>query len=104
MSPSLVTQTPLAHFCWGGAGTTVLLLHGVGGGRQAWQISGTGAALAVAGFHVLAADFPGYGLSAPVQPYTLAGMAGAVINTVTALGCGRWCWWATAWAAWWRKR
>ncbi|MES2715617.1 MAG: alpha/beta hydrolase [Pseudomonadota bacterium] len=95
MTPTLVTTTPLAHLCWPGSGLpgqpaatrpVVLMLHGVGGGRQAWEVSGTGAALAEAGFTALAADFPGYGLSAPVQPYDLAGMAGAVIDTLAALG------------------
>ena len=97
MTPALVTRTPLAHLRWDGARQpgqpaggrpTVLMLHGVGGGRQAWDVSGTGAALAAAGFTALAADFPGYGLSAPVQPYDLAGMAGAVIDTLVSLGCG----------------
>ncbi len=88
MTPTLVTHTPLTHLRWDGGGQTVLLLHGVGGGRQAWDGSGTGAALAAAGFTALAADFPGYGLSAPVQPYDLAGMAGAVVDTLAQLGAG----------------
>lgn len=91
MTPVLVTGTPLAHLRWDASPLpgqpavgrpTVLMLHGVGGGRLAWDVSGTGAALAAAGFTALAADFPGYGLSAPVQPYDLAGMAGAVIDTL----------------------
>jgi pimeloyl-ACP methyl ester carboxylesterase len=97
VSATLVTSTPLAHLRWDGGGQAVpaaarrpvvLMLHGVGGGRQAWDVSGTGAALAAAGFTALAADFPGYGLSAPVQPYDLAGMAGAVIDTLAQLGTG----------------
>lgn len=88
MTAQLVTNTPLAHLRWDGGGQTVLMLHGVGGGRQAWEVSGTGDALAAAGFTALAADFPGYGLSAPVQPYDLAGMAGAVIDTLARLGGG----------------
>lgn len=104
VTPTLVTSTPLAHLRWDGAAPAgplatpqaatrpvVLMLHGVGGGREAWAVSGTGAALAAAGFTALAADFPGYGLSAPVQPYDLAGMAGAVVDTLTALG-GRPAW------------
>jgi pimeloyl-ACP methyl ester carboxylesterase len=88
VTPALVTSTPLAHLRWDGGGPPVLLLHGVGGGRQAWDASGTGAALAAAGFTALAADFPGYGLSAALQPCTLDSMAGAVIDTLTALGRG----------------
>ncbi|MBL8343929.1 MAG: alpha/beta fold hydrolase [Rubrivivax sp.] len=53
-----------------------VLLHGVGGGRQGFPT--TGAALAGLGFRVLAADQPGYGLSALIDPYDLAGMAEAV--------------------------
>lgn len=95
MTPALVTSTPLAHLRWdadplpaqpAGGRPMVLMLHGVGGGRQAWDVSGTGAALAAAGFTALAADFPGYGLSATVQPYDLAGMAGAVLDTLAHLG------------------
>ena len=69
-------------------------MHGVGGGREAWADAcmgpgaGTGAALAAAGFTALAVDFPGYGLSAPVEPYDLAGLAGAVIATLESLGAG----------------
>ena len=97
MTPVLVTGMPLAHLRWDGTRLpgqpaadrpTVLMLHGVGGGRAAWDVSGTGAMLAQAGFTALSADFPGYGLSAPVQPYDLAGMAGAVIDTLAALGGG----------------
>jgi 3-oxoadipate enol-lactonase len=88
MTPALVTDLPLAHLRWDGGGRTVLMLHGVGGGRAAWEVSGTGAALAAAGFTALAADFPGYGLSPLVQPYDLAGMAGAVIDTLAKLGGG----------------
>ncbi len=87
-APQPVTHTALAHQRWGAGGTPVLLLHGVGGGRQAWDVSGTGAALAAAGFTALAADLPGYGASLPVAPSTLAGMAAAVVQTLAALGTG----------------
>ena len=49
--------------------TAVLLLHGVGGARSIWGAAGSGTlqALADAGFHALALDFPGYGeADAPV--------------------------------------
>ena len=97
---ALVTDAPLAHQRWAPlAGAVdqadatrppVLLLHGVGGGRQAWGdgLAGTGAALAAAGFTVLAVDFPGYGLSAAITPYHLAGLADAVQRLITHLGLG----------------
>ncbi len=79
--PRLVTAAPLAHLEWRPEGSSsdlplAVLLHGVGGGRQGFPA--TGAALAGLGFRVLAADQPGYGLSAPIDPYDLAGMADAV--------------------------
>ncbi len=95
-----VTDAPLAHQRWlppaggvtetGPARPPVLLLHGVGGGRQAWGdgLSGTGPALAAAGFTVLAVDFPGYGLSPVITPYHLAGLADALHRLIAHLGLG----------------
>ncbi len=74
--PRLVADVPLAHLRWGGAGRLVVLLHGIGGGREGW--ASTGAALAAAGFRALAVDQPGYGLTPPIEPFDLAGMAAAV--------------------------
>ena len=95
MSAVLVTDAPLAHLRWSpapGAPTRppVLLMHGIGGGREAWGDAGsaTGAALAEAGFSALALDFPGYGLSAPIDPFDLAGLARSVIALIDALGAG----------------
>ncbi len=86
MSPRLVTQAPLAHLAWGEAANAPLavLLHGVGGGREGWP--STGAVLAAAGWRVLAADQPGYGLSRSILPYDLAGMAGAVQQLIEWAG------------------
>ena len=97
----LVTAAPLAHLRWdppAGPGpqvpALVLLLHGVGGGRQAWDDAcmgagqGSGARLAAAGYSAVAIDFPGYGLSAALQPLTLAGMAAAVAALIAHLGAG----------------
>jgi pimeloyl-ACP methyl ester carboxylesterase len=88
--PRLVTEAPLAHLEWlpgaGAAATSrpgpplAVLLHGVGGGRQGFP--DTAAALAGLGLRVLAADQPGYGLSAAIDPYDLAGMADAVRRLV----------------------
>jgi pimeloyl-ACP methyl ester carboxylesterase len=80
-APRLVTEAPLAHLeglppAPRGDAPLAVLLHGVGGGRQGFPA--TGAALAGLGFRVLAADQPGYGLSALIEPYDLAGMAEAV--------------------------
>lgn len=90
MSPVLVTAAPLAHLRWQPAqdcgGAPVLLLHGVGGGRQAW--SSAGPALAAAGHLAVAVDFPGYGLSAPIAPCDLAGLAAAVVLLIDHLGRG----------------
>jgi pimeloyl-ACP methyl ester carboxylesterase len=80
--PRLVTDAPLAHLEWRPAGAgearapLAVLLHGVGGGREGFPA--TGAALAARGFRVLAADQPGYGLSGPIEPHDMAGMAEAV--------------------------
>jgi 3-oxoadipate enol-lactonase len=93
MWPTLRTDAPLAHLRWepvqGDAGArTVLLLHGVGGGRESWgdAISGTGRAIAEAGFRAVAADLPGYGDSTPVHPYDLRRMAEAVRALIDWLG------------------
>lgn len=87
-APELVAAAPLAHLAWGQRGQPVaVLLHGVGGGRGGW--ASTGAALAAAGWRVLAADQPGYGLSAPVTPFDLAGMAGAVQQLIAWAGAER---------------
>ena len=95
-----VIDAPLAHQRWrppagvadeaGPARPPVLLLHGVGGGRQAWGegLAGTGAALAAAGFTVVAVDFPGYGLSPVITPYHLAGLADALHRLIAHLGLG----------------
>ena len=65
-----------------------VLLHGIGGGRDAWSdaLSGTGAALAAAGFTAIAVDLPGYGGSASLEPYTLAGVAQTVAGLIESLG------------------
>ena len=91
MKPELVTAAPLAHLRWEPAAApigSVLLLHGVGGGRGAWDdaCSATGAALAQAGLVALAVDLPGYGLSPSIQPFDLPGMARAVLALIDSLG------------------
>lgn len=89
--PTLVVDAPLAHLRWGGGDTAVVMLHGVGGGREAWgdDVSGTGAAVGAAGFLAIAADLPGYGRSSTIVPYDMAGLAAAVATLVDALGARR---------------
>jgi pimeloyl-ACP methyl ester carboxylesterase len=85
--PALVRDAPLAHLRWGRGDRFVVLLHGVGGGREAWgdAMSGTGSMLAKAGYSAVAVDLPGYGDSAAVEPYDMAGLARAVIELIEAL-------------------
>lgn len=83
-SSRLVTDAPLAHVRHGERGPLVVLLHGIGGGRAGW--GGTGPALAAAGFVALAVDLPGYGLSAPLDPFTLAGAAARVRELIVWSG------------------
>jgi pimeloyl-ACP methyl ester carboxylesterase len=76
----LVRDAPLAHLRWGSGERVAVLVHGAGGGRSAWgdALSGTGPALAAAGMTAVAVDLPGYGESALIEPYDMAGLAGAV--------------------------
>jgi pimeloyl-ACP methyl ester carboxylesterase len=88
--PALVTDAPLAYQHWGRIEDNervVVLLHGVGGSRESWSdpMSGTGRALADAGFCAVALDLPGYGLSRPLEPCDIGAMAGLVLETMWAL-------------------
>jgi len=83
----LVRRAPLAHLRWGDGERVVVLLHGVGGGREAWgdTISGTGRALAEAGYTAVAADLPGYGDSLSIDPYGMVGLAARVAALIDSL-------------------
>jgi pimeloyl-ACP methyl ester carboxylesterase len=87
-APRLIVDAPLAHLRWGDEGpdrrALVVLLHGIGGGREGW--ASTGAALAAAGLRALAADLPGYGFSPAIEPWTLATMASAVERLIATSG------------------
>ncbi|HEX6657518.1 MAG TPA: alpha/beta fold hydrolase [Ilumatobacter sp.] len=65
-------------------GEQVVLLHGLGGSRTAWEPQL--AALADAGYRAAAWDMPGYGASALIEPVTFAALADAVGRWLDALG------------------
>jgi 3-oxoadipate enol-lactonase len=76
-----MTSTPA--FTALGGGPTVLMLHGIGGGHLAFapQVE----TLASAGYRAVAWDMPGYGHSAPIEPYTFKGLAQSCIRLIEAL-------------------
>jgi pimeloyl-ACP methyl ester carboxylesterase len=59
------------------------MLHGIGGGHLAFapQLE----TLAQAGFRAVAWDMPGYGHSAPIEPYTFKGLAERCIALIETL-------------------
>ena len=69
-----------------GGGPTVLMLHGIGGGHLAFapQVE----TLASSGYRAVAWDMPGYGHSAPIEPYTFKGLAASCIALIESLKCG----------------
>jgi pimeloyl-ACP methyl ester carboxylesterase len=69
-----------------GSGPTVLMLHGIGGGHLAFapQVE----TLAASGYRAVAWDMPGYGHSAPIEPYTFKGLAERCIALIGKLNCG----------------
>jgi 3-oxoadipate enol-lactonase len=68
-----------------GGGPTVLMLHGIGGGHLAFapQVE----TLASSGYRAVAWDMPGYGHSAPIEPYTFKGLAQSCIALIETLNC-----------------
>ena len=68
-----------------GNGPTVLMLHGIGGGHLAFAPPVE--TLAEVGYRAVAWDMPGYGRSAPIEPYTFKGLAQACVNLIDALQC-----------------
>ncbi len=69
-----------------GAGPTVLMLHGIGGGHLAFapQVE----TLATSGYRAVAWDMPGYGHSAPIEPYNFKGLAQSCAALIESLQCG----------------
>ena len=80
-------MTVPAHLSRGAGETAVVMLHGVGGGAAAWtpQID----AIAAAGYRAVAWDAPGYGATAPVEPYDMANLARALERLLDALPARR---------------
>jgi len=74
----------------GHGSTAVVLLHGIGGGRQLWAEAGsdTVRTLAQAGYRALAMDFPGYGDSLALGPPEMDRMVEAVLALVAHLCAG----------------
>jgi pimeloyl-ACP methyl ester carboxylesterase len=62
------------------------MLHGIGGGHLAFapQVE----SLASSGYRAVAWDMPGYGHSAPIEPYTFKGLAQSCIALIESLQCG----------------
>ncbi len=79
-------MTSVPAFTTLGGGPTVLMLHGIGGGHLAFapQVE----TLATAGYRAVAWDMPGYGHSAPIEPYTFKGLAQSCVQLIEALQCG----------------
>jgi pimeloyl-ACP methyl ester carboxylesterase len=69
-----------------GSGPTVLMLHDADGGHLTFapQVE----TLASAGYRAVAWDMPGYGHSAPIEPYTFKGLAESCLALIDALQCG----------------
>jgi len=64
--------------------STLLFLHGVGGGRAAWDRQVP--YFAQLGYRALAWDQPGYGGSPLLEPYDLEQVAGALRRLIESLG------------------
>ena len=77
---------PLPKFTTLGGGPTVLMLHGIGGGHLAFapQVD----TLASSGYRAVAWDMPGYGRSAPIEPYNFKGLAESCVALIESLQCG----------------
>lgn len=66
-----------------GSGPTIVMLHGIGGGSSAFapQLENFSAR----GFRAVAWDMPGYGSSAPIEPYTFKGLAQSAAHLIESL-------------------
>ncbi|WP_312131496.1 alpha/beta fold hydrolase, partial [Diaphorobacter nitroreducens] len=75
----------LPRFSLLGSGPTVLLLHDADGDHLGF--APTLETLAAAGYRAVAWDMPGYGGSAPVEPYNFKGLAQRALLLLDALRC-----------------
>jgi pimeloyl-ACP methyl ester carboxylesterase len=75
---------------WREAGPTsgglVVMLHGLGGSRTAWEPQLT--SLSLAGYRAAAWDMPGYGASDPPREWTFDGLASAAATWIRGLRPG----------------
>ncbi len=71
----------------GAGATAVFLLHGVGGGKQAWRDNLP--ALAAAGYRAIAWDMPGYGQTPAIEPCTVGTLAAALAALIDHVGADR---------------
>lgn len=76
-----------AYLEQGQGDTAVFMLHGVGGGKEAWVRNQP--MLAAAGYRTVAWDMPGYGASPPLAPCTNASLAGALGVLIHHIGAKR---------------
>ena len=79
-------QRPATIECGTGA-TAVFLLHGVGGGKQAWRDNLPG--IAQAGYRAIAWDMPGYGQTPAIDPYTVGALAESLGMLIDHAGADR---------------
>ncbi|MEN9539691.1 MAG: hypothetical protein RLZZ126_1926 [Pseudomonadota bacterium] len=75
------------HVSYGSGGTTVFLLHGVGGSHQSWDA--TLPVLAGAGYKVVAWDAPGYGQSVATGPLSMQVFAQMALGLIASVGTER---------------
>ena len=66
--------------------TSLVFLHGIGGGHHAWDAQLP--FFAARGYGAHAWDQPGYGESAPVEPYDLEQICAALVRLIEALDDG----------------
>ncbi|MBC5763828.1 alpha/beta fold hydrolase [Ramlibacter albus] len=78
-------MTSIPAFTALGGGPTILMLHGIGGGHLSFapQVE----TFAGSGYRAVAWDMPGYGHSAPIEPYTFKGLAQSCIALIESLKC-----------------
>lgn len=76
-----------AYLQQGQGDTAVFLLHGVGGGKEAWVHNQT--TLAAQGFRTIAWDMPGYGVSPPLATCSNAALADALRTLIGHVGAKR---------------